>query len=53
LEKASGEHGSRMKVCDPMLGVDFGEIAAPGACLARRKTRPQSCPTTYFRTKLD
>src|SRR5215204_2141191 len=27
--------GSRMKVYDPMLGSDFGEIAAPEGCVAR------------------
>src|SRR3954462_15587221 len=33
--------GSRMKVYDPMLGADFGELAAPEPCLAGQKTRPQ------------
>src|SRR4029078_10825000 len=32
--------GSRMKACDPMLGADFGELAAPEPCLAGQKTRP-------------
>ena len=38
------DQGSRMKVCDPMLGADFGEIVTLGACLAWRKTRLQGCP---------
>src|SRR3954447_19680467 len=45
--------GSRMKVCDPMLGADFGEIAAPEPCLAQQKTRPQSRPQTYRRDEQD
>jgi hypothetical protein len=33
-----------MKVCNPALEADFAEIAAPGAYLAQRQTRPQSRP---------
>src|SRR5215210_2134353 len=28
--------GSRMKVCDPILGANVGEVAAPGPCFIRR-----------------
>jgi hypothetical protein len=34
--------GKCMKVCDPMFGADFGELAAPEPCLAEQKTRFQS-----------
>jgi|SRR4051812_30492579 Small Multidrug Resistance protein len=36
--------GSRMKACDPMLGADFGEIAAPEPCLTEQRTKLQSRP---------
>ena len=42
LQDELGRQGSRMKVCDPMFGADFGELAAPEPCLAEQKTRFQS-----------
>src|SRR4051812_23114652 len=46
IAAAPRSQGSRMKACDPMLGADFGELAAPEPCLAGQKTRPQSRPKT-------
>jgi tRNA-splicing ligase RtcB (3'-phosphate/5'-hydroxy nucleic acid ligase) len=43
--------GPRIKVCDPMLGADFGKITAPEPCLTEQKTRLQSRPKACRRDK--
>ena len=45
------DQGPRTRVYDPMLGADFGEIAAPGPGLVEQKTRFQSRPKTCHRDK--
>src|SRR3954451_2812139 len=43
--------GPRIKVCDPMLGADFGKIAAPEPCLVEQKARLPSRLWPYRRDK--